>query len=507
MAENHGASFDLINSIKKCFEVATEGTVDQLNDAVKDYEKKSGHKGDTKYLLGLIKDGNKRNLLHVAVQAGNENIVCYLLENCPQLASERESDTIGGAYPQRYATVLSNSYKRDKIVKQLLRYDLKGFRGGALHYGLLEGHADVITSYIEACKTKDDIKSALTEDVKIVGRLIQCAITCHDDEARLKAVKVITEHFPQEIIRSSQFNELPPAMILLSALNSENKSTTSIFDYILSLNDLSTDDVIECTDVEGFTTCHLLAEHDNILALKSVHKAWPEAFNKMIHSKVQSKLCSDLTNNQETKDFLLELMDMSKIIEASPVKKHSSVNSENIGSEKKVDKSTTESSPDIEKQLRDKLRQQYDNEGHEELDVNLMEEMTVVKNTANGLVSESKWIEAIELYQDIMNKCPHTFKSQIFRSRIVANLSLCYLKTKEIEKSLEFARHAVALDCSWWKAYVRLANALAESGDYEEACHQIYSGMLIPNNDDHTKKLLKGFLDSYVIEARKKLSR
>mmetsp|Transcript_45933 Transcript_45933/g.143745 ORF Transcript_45933/g.143745 Transcript_45933/m.143745 type:complete len:480 (-) Transcript_45933:39-1478(-) len=107
-----------------------------------------------------------------------------------------------------------------------------------------------------------------------------------------------------------------------------------------------------------------------------------------------------------------------------------------------------------------------------------------LKNQANRLFVTKSYAEAIDLYTQAIG-CDGS------QPTFWSNRSACYYAMGDFEEALQDALVAKELDGAWAKAWFRMAQAELALEKYEDAAHHAWEGLKLDNKSAPLKKLLK----------------
>ena len=120
-----------------------------------------------------------------------------------------------------------------------------------------------------------------------------------------------------------------------------------------------------------------------------------------------------------------------------------------------------------------------------------LEQIESLKEKANNYYKESKYTEAINIYNELLSLDNN---NKIFNALILSNRSLCYYKKHELFNSLHDINASIKLNDKYWKSFQRRANINIRLKYSEQAKEDLRRVLeLDPSNSD-ARKTLEGIL-------------
>ena len=129
-----------------------------------------------------------------------------------------------------------------------------------------------------------------------------------------------------------------------------------------------------------------------------------------------------------------------------------------------------------------------------------LEQIETLKEKANNYYKESKYTEAINIYNELLSLDNN---NKIFNALILSNRSLCYYKNHELFNSLHDINASIKLNDKYWKSFQRRANINIKLKYSEQAKDDLRRVLELDPSNKEARKLLEDILK----EERKKGNR
>ena len=129
-----------------------------------------------------------------------------------------------------------------------------------------------------------------------------------------------------------------------------------------------------------------------------------------------------------------------------------------------------------------------------------LEQTETPKEKANNYYKESKYTEAINIYNELLSLDNN---NKIFNALILSTRSLCYYKNHELFNSLHDINASIKLNDKYWKSFQRRANINIKLKYSEQAKDDLRRVLELDPSNKEARKLLEDILK----EERKKGNR